>query len=123
MPIQPDNRFTASSHGRDLNGKRSLILCGSSDFLAPCGSSFSQSNGSGLFNQTTGPAVIVTRTGAGHFEPVSQGVNDYTGISTAFLVGNALNNATARSLFYGTSPSILQVSGWTNERFKGTSGL
>jgi len=123
MPVQPDNRFTATSNGRDLNGKPSLILCGSSDSLAPCGSSTSQSNGSGLFNQTSGPAVIVTRTGANHFEPTGSGVNDFTGISTAWLVGNMFGDASARALFYGPSPQILQVSGWTNERFKGTSGL
>ena len=88
MPIQPDNRFTATSNGRDLSGKPSLILCGSSDTLAPCGSTFSTRNGSGLFNQSSGPAAIVTRTGAGHFEPTGSGQNDYTGISTAWLVGN-----------------------------------
>jgi hypothetical protein len=123
MPIQPDTRFTATANGRDLSGKPSLILCGSIDGLAPCGSTFSQSNGSGLFNQTSGPAVIVTRTGAGHFEPVSTGQNDYTGISTAWLVGNMFGDASARALFFGPSPQILQVFGWTNERFKGTSGL
>jgi hypothetical protein len=32
-------------------------------------------------------------------------------------------DASARALFFGPSPQILQVSGWTNERFKGTSGL
>ena len=70
-----------------------------------------------------GPAVIVTRSGVGHFEPTSSGQNAYTGISTAWLVGNMFNNGSARALFFGSSPQILQVSGWTNERFKGTSGL
>ena len=123
MPIQLDNRFTATSNGRDLNGKPSLILCGSIDTLAPCGSSLSLSNGSGVFNQTSGPAVIVTKTGAGHFEPTGSGENDYTGITTAWLVGNMFGDASARALFYGSSPQILQVTGWTNERFKGMSGL
>ena len=123
MPIQPDTRFTATANGRDLNGKPSLILCGSTDSLAPCGSSTATSNGSGLFNQTTGPAVIVTRFGANHFEPTGSGQNDFTGISTAWLVGNMFGDASARALFFGPSPQILQVSGWINERFKGTSGL
>jgi hypothetical protein len=123
MPIQPDTVYTATANGRDLNGKPSLILCGGSDYLAPCGSTFSQNNGNGLFNQTTGPAVLVSRFGAGHFEPTGSGVNDYTGISTAWLVGNMFGAPGARSLFFGSNPSILSVSGWTNERFKGTSGL
>ena len=123
MPIQPDTRFTARADGDDLSGKPSLILCGGSDSLAPCGSSFSSSNGNGLFNESDGPVVLVVKTGAGHFEPTGSGTNDYTGISTAFLVGNAFGNADARGLFYGTSPDILDVSGWTGERFKGTSGL
>ena len=123
MPIQPDTRYTASADGDDLNGKPSLILCGGSDYLAPCGSSFSTSNGNGLFNESNGPVVIVSRFGAGHFEPTGSGQNDYTGISTAWLVGNMFNNGSARALFFGSSPQILQVSGWTNERFKGTSGL
>jgi hypothetical protein len=38
-------------------------------------------------------------------------------------VGNAFGNADARALFYGSSPQILQVSGWTGERFKGTTNL
>lgn len=123
MPIQPDTRFTARADGDDLSGKPSLILCGSSDTLAPCGSTFSTSNGNGLFNESDGPVVIVSRSGAGHFEPTGSGQNDYTGISTAWLVGNMFNNGSARALFFGSSPQILQVSGWTNERFKGTSGL
>jgi hypothetical protein len=123
MPVQLDNTFTATSNGRDISGKPSLILCGSSDTLAPCGSALSTRNGNEIFNQSSGPVVLVVRTGASHFEPTSSGVNDYTGISTAFLVGNAFGNADARALFYGTSPQILQVSGWTGERFKGTSGL
>ncbi|HVH17270.1 MAG TPA: hypothetical protein VNF72_03125 [Myxococcota bacterium] len=123
MPIQPDTVYTASSHGSSMNGKRSLILCGSSDTLAPCGSTFATYNGNGLFNETSGPSVVVIRTGAGHFEPTGSGVNDFTGISTAFLVANMFNDGSARALFYGPSPQILQVSGWTNERFKGTSGL
>ena len=123
MPVQPDNTFTATSNGRDLSGKPSLILCGSSDTLAPCGSALSTRNGNELFNQSAGPVVLVVRTGATHFEPTSSGVNDYTGISTAFLVGNAFGNADARALFYGANPQILQVSGWTGERFKGTTNL
>ena len=123
MPIQPDTRFTARADGDDLTGKPSLILCGSSDGLAPCGSSLSTSNGNGLFNESDGPVALVVRTGAGHFVPTGSGVNDFTGISTAWLVGNAFRDGPARALFFGASPQILTVSGWVNERFKGMSGL
>jgi hypothetical protein len=123
MPIEPDTTFTATSNGRDLSGKPSLILCGTSDSLAPCGSSSSTRNGSGLFNESSGPVAIVFRQGANHFEPTGSGVNDFTGISTAWLVGNAFGDGPARALFFGPSPQILTVSGWVNERFKGMSGL
>ena len=120
LPIQPDNRFTATSNGADLSGKPSLILCGTSDNLAPCGSATSTRNGNGLFNQSAGPVAIVFRSGATHFEPASgANANNFTGISTAWFVGNAFNDASARALFFGASPQILQVSGWVNERFKG----
>ena len=123
LPIQLDNTFTATSDGRDISGKPSLILCGSSDSLAPCGGATSTRNGNEIFNQSSGPVALVVRTGANHFEPTGSGVNDFTGISTAWLVGQAFGNADARALFFGSSPQILQVSGWTGERFKNMQGL
>ena len=119
MPIQPDNTFTATSNGRDLSGKPSLILCGTSDTLAPCGNANSTRNGNELFNQSAGPVAIVFRTGATHFEPTGSGTNDFTGISTAWLVGNMFGMADARALFFGPNPQIVGVSGWVNTRFKG----
>ena len=119
MPIQPDNTFTATSSGRDLSGKPSLILCGTADNLAPCGNANSTRNGNELFNQSAGPVVIVFLQGANHFAPTGSGSNGFTGISTAWLAANMFNDASARALFFGANPQILQVSGWVNERFKG----
>jgi len=119
LPIQPDNRFTATSNGRDLSGKPSLILCGTSDSLAPCGSATSTSNGNGLFNQSAGPVEIVFRSGANHFAPTGSGSNVFTGISTAWFMANMFNDASARALFFSPSRQILEVDGWVNERFKG----
>ena len=59
------------------------------------------------------------RTGATHFEPTGSGTNDFTGISTAWLVGNMFGMADARALFFGPNPQIVGVSGWVNTRFKG----
>jgi len=119
MPIEPDNTFTATSNGEDLSGKPSLILCGTADTLAPCGNANSTRNGNELFNQSDGPVAIVFRQGATHFTPVSSGSNAFTGITTAWLVGNMFGDASARALFFGPNPQILQVNGWVNERFKG----
>jgi hypothetical protein len=124
MPIQPDTTFTASANGRDISGKPSLILCGTSDNLAPCGNANATRNGNGLFNQSSGPVEIVFLQGATHFEPASgANSNGFTGISTAWLVANMFRDASARALFFGPNPQIQNVSGWVNERFKGTSGL
>jgi len=123
MPIELDNTFTATSNGADLSGKPSLILCGTSDSLAPCGSATSTRNGNEIFNQSAGPVVIAFRQGATHFTPTGSGTNAFTGISTAWLVGNMFGNADARALFFGPSPQLVGLSGWVNLRFKGTSGL
>lgn len=63
IPVEPDNRFTASSDGADIRGQ-GLILCGSADNLAPCNGN--TSNGNGLFNESRVATCQVTVTGAGH---------------------------------------------------------
>jgi hypothetical protein len=123
MPIEPDTTFTASANGSSLNGKPSLILCGTSDNLAPCGSTTATRNGSGLFNQSSGPVIITFLQGATHFTPTGSGSNGFFGISTAWLEANMFRDASARALFFGSSPQLTGVSNFVNTRFKGTSGL
>ena len=68
IPVQPDNRFTASSNGADIRGI-GLILCGTADTLAPCNGT--TSNGNGLFTQSRVPTVQVSVVGAAHTGPGS----------------------------------------------------
>jgi hypothetical protein len=120
MPIEPDNIFTAMADGIGLTGKLTLIVCGTADNLAPCGTAGATRNGSGLFNQSRGPAIQVFGDMATHFTPVGPGQNAFTGVTTAFLAASLLGDADARALFLGTTPRILEVNGFVMERFKGT---
>jgi hypothetical protein len=84
IPVQPDNRVTASSNGRDIRGP-ALILCGANDNLAPCGGASSGTNGSGLYNQASVPVVQVTIRGGTHTggsSPTGQGAI-YSALVTA----------------------------------------
>ena len=82
IPVQPDNRFTASSTGDDIRGQ-GLILCGTADGLAPCNGQ--TSNGNGLFNQSDVPTCQISVVGAGHTGPGSPAGGANAGLYPALV--------------------------------------
>ena len=122
IPVEPDNRFTASSNGRDIRGP-ALILCGTADRLAPCGSTTSGSNGSGLYNQTPAgvPVAQVFVTGAGHTGSGSPTGNGglFSALVTAQMAAVLLNDPDAQRSMY--APNVLAgAAGVQQIRSKGT---
>jgi hypothetical protein len=122
IPVEPDNRFTASSNGRDIKGP-ALILCGGADNLAPCGAAGSGSNGSGLYNQATVPITQLTIQGAGHTGNGSPTGNG--GLFAAFVAAhtNAVlrGDAQARAALFPPNPAAINGTGIVAvERSKGT---
>jgi hypothetical protein len=122
IPVEPDNRFTAQSNGRDIKGP-ALILCGTADRLAPCGAANATSNGSGLFNQTPAgvPVVQVFVTGAPH-----TGANSPTGVGglfsalvTAQTQAVLVGDPQAKAAMFGPNP-LAGAAGLQQIRFKGT---
>lgn len=72
-PVQLDGVFTATSNPADLRGSRTgpaLIMCGTADTLAPCGSA---NNGDTKFNQARVPVARLAVNGASHFVPTGGG--------------------------------------------------
>jgi len=121
IPVEPDNRFTATSNGRDIRGP-ALILCGTADRLAPCGSTTSTSNGSGLYNQTPSgvPVAQVFVTGAGHTGTGSPTGNGglFSALVTAQMAAVLQGDPDAQRAMYG--PGVLAgESGVEQIRSKG----
>jgi hypothetical protein len=119
IPVEPDNRVTAQSNGRDIKGP-ALVLCGSADNLAPCGANNSQTNGSGLYNQATVPITQITIMGANHTgngSPVGQG-GLFAALVTAQTQAVLLNDAQARAATFGPQPGAAAGRGLQNVRSK-----
>ena len=120
IPVEPDNRFTASSNGRDIKGP-ALILCGSTDGLAPCGAPNAATNGSGLYNQANVPVTQITVTGVGHFEPVGAG-GIFAALVTAQTQAVLKNDADAQAALFGPRPGATALEGLQDIRSKNFPG-
>lgn len=122
IPVEPDNRVTAQSNGRDIKGP-ALILCGSADNLAPCGGANSTTNGSGLYNQATVPITQLTIQGAGHTgagSPVGGG-GLFAALVTAQTQAVLLGDPQARAALFPPNPQAINGTGIVAvERSKGT---
>src|SRR5262249_30541497 len=99
-----------------------LILCGTADRLAPCGSTTSSSNGSGLYNQTPSgvPVAQVFVTGAPHTGTNSPTGNGglFSALVTAPMAAVRQGHADAQPAGYG--PNVLAgESGLQQIRSKG----
>lgn len=121
IPVQPDNRFTAQSNGRDIDGP-ALVLCGGADNLAPCGAPTAGTNGSGLYNQATVPITQITVIGAPHTGNGSPTGNGglYSALVTAQTQAVLLNDADARAALFGPNPTAAQdprLSGVRSKNF------
>lgn len=108
--VQPDIIYTSSCDANDQTADM-LYLGGSSDTLAP-----PSTNGSIIWSQSDVPTFYAVRDGASHFEPVSSGTNDFSGITTAWftykLMPGSSRWADAASLFQGSNCGICGWSVW-----------
>lgn len=112
--VQPDIVFTTNCDAREQTADL-LYLCGSSDLLAPCAT-----NGEAIWAQADVPAFWADRSGAGHFEPIGSGTNDYSGITTAWftykLKPGSPRWADAASLFQGSDCGYCDWGVWDTRR-------
>jgi len=120
IAVQPDNRFTARSDGRDMVGP-ALVLCGSDDRLAPCGASRSRANGSGLFNQANVPVTQLSVKGATHTGVGSPTGNGglYAALVAAYTQAVLYADPDARAALFGPSPAAASDSRVESVRSKG----